>query len=62
MLYFADVFSGLVAKSSKFYQEHPANQTARARIVVYIFGTPAAFLSPPEVARPFLPTPYAEDL
>jgi hypothetical protein len=26
MLYFADYFSGLVAKSSKFYQEHPAIQ------------------------------------
>jgi hypothetical protein len=29
MLYFAEYFSGLFAKSSKFYQEHPANQTAQ---------------------------------
>jgi hypothetical protein len=32
MLYFAEFFSGLVAKSSKFYQEHPANQPARRLI------------------------------
>jgi hypothetical protein len=38
MLYFAEVFSGLVAKSSKFYQEHPANQTARDRICGFIFS------------------------
>jgi hypothetical protein len=47
MLYFAEVFSGLVAKSSKFYQEHPAIQTARAPIAVYIFGR-----KPPTGARP----------
>jgi hypothetical protein len=56
--------SGLVAKSSKFYQEHPANQTAHDRIVVLYSRRASGTLEPLWTLSgsfPFSP-PYAEDL
>src|SRR5688572_1655495 len=52
MLYFAEYFSGLFAKSSKFYQEQPAIQTASARV----FPRYSAFRPS---SSPFRPPPAA---
>jgi hypothetical protein len=60
MLYFAEVISSLFAKSSKFYQEHPANQTA-IRALFRVFAVFPRF--PLASFQQFLPRRrHAEDI
>jgi len=42
MLYFAEYFSGLFAKSSKFYQEHTVT-IQRSSVVHTVFAPPPFF-------------------
>jgi hypothetical protein len=58
MLYFAEFFSGLVAKSSKFYQEHSAIQTAHRTTICNFAHLPLLIAL---AAFPFCAS-YAEDL
>jgi hypothetical protein len=60
MLYFADYFSGLVAKSSKFYQEHKAIQQRAAQNILEPTRDCALCFSPRR-SPPSRPR-YAQDL